>query len=130
MEINGKPRIVVWFVSNDTRFISHAINILGNQFNGIDIVGVTANNKIEINDNQGRAVPFIPLQELANNGGGGTMFFLLPVRRNAVCRKLRNLHVRLISTPINFWAIGLFAYRDLLLKNIGNCEGRGFPFSP
>lgn len=70
MEINGKPRIVIWFVSPDQRFIGNAVNILEGQFNGIDIVGVTANVQVSAKDNHGRAVPFIPIQELSTNGGG------------------------------------------------------------
>ena len=70
MEINGKPRIVIWIVSPDQRFIGNAVNILEMQFNGIDIVGVTANVQISATDNHGRALPFIPLKELVGNGRG------------------------------------------------------------
>ena len=60
-----KPRIVIWFVSNDGRFIGNAVNILTRQFNGVDIIGVTAGQKISVND-----LPFIPLNEISLNGGG------------------------------------------------------------
>ena len=90
MAINGKPRIVVWVVSNDNRFIGGALNILERQFNGVELVGVTANVKIVATDNHGRAVSFIPLQELSGNGGG-MIFFLLPARKKSACRKLQNL---------------------------------------
>ena len=63
MQLNGKPRIVIWFVSNDGRFIDDALNILMRQFNGVDIVGVTSAEKIFIDD-----VPFIPLNEIGGNG--------------------------------------------------------------
>ncbi len=65
MEINSKPRIVIWFVSNDGRFIGNAVNILTRQFNGVDIIGVTANQKISVNN-----LPVIPLNEISLNGGG------------------------------------------------------------
>ena len=67
--INGKPRIVIWMVSNDGRFIGNAVNILERQFNGVDIVGVTANVPINLEDNTGRIIPFVPLNELNLNGG-------------------------------------------------------------
>ncbi|MBQ9488160.1 MAG: hypothetical protein IJU91_10270 [Selenomonadaceae bacterium] len=86
MEINGKPRIVIWIVSPDQRFIGGAVNILERQFNGVEIVGVTANTKIAAKDNHGRAVPFIPIQELSGKGGG--------VRRYPCCRCAGNRYVR------------------------------------
>ena len=82
MEISGNPRIVIWFVSNDGRFIGNAVNILMRQFNGVDIIGVTAAQKISVNN-----LPFIPLQELAQNGGG-TTFYLLLVQDKWALRKL------------------------------------------
>ena len=82
MAINSKPRIVIWFVSNDGRFIGNAVNILMRQFNGVDVIGVTAAQKISVNN-----LPFIPLQELAQNGGG-TTFYLLLVQRILAYRKL------------------------------------------
>ena len=63
MAINSKPRIVIWFVSNDGRFIGNAVNILEQQHNGIDIIGVTAAQKISVNN-----LPFIPLNEVNLNG--------------------------------------------------------------
>ena len=42
MEINGRPRIVIWIVSDDGRYIVNAINILERQHNGVEILGVTA----------------------------------------------------------------------------------------
>ena len=65
MAINGKPRIVVWFVSNDGRYIGAALNILERQHNGIELIGVTATQKISVNN-----LPFIPLNEINMNGGG------------------------------------------------------------
>ena len=60
-----KPRIVIWFVSNDGRFIGNAVNILTRQFNGVDIIGITATQKISVNN-----LPFMPLNEISLNGGG------------------------------------------------------------
>ena len=65
MDISGKPRIVIWFVSNDGRFIGNAVNILTRQFNGVDIIGITATQKISVNN-----LPFMPLNEISLNGGG------------------------------------------------------------
>ena len=59
----NNPRIVIWFVSNDGRYIGGAVNILTRQFNGVDIIGVTAAQKISIED-----LPFIPLNEISLNG--------------------------------------------------------------
>ena len=60
-----KPRIIIWFVSNDGRFIGNAVNILTRQFNGVDIIGITATQKISVNN-----LPFMPLNEISLNGGG------------------------------------------------------------
>ena len=62
MEINSKPRIIVWFVSNDGTFINASLNILAQQHNGIEIVGVTATQKISVNDWE-----FLPLNEISLN---------------------------------------------------------------
>ncbi len=59
------PRIIIWFVSTDGRFIGNAVNILTRQFSGVDIIGVTAGQKISVNN-----LPFIPLNEISMNGGG------------------------------------------------------------
>ena len=65
----SKPRIVIWFVSNDGRYIGGALNILESQFNGVDIIGVTAAQKISVKDGAGKILPFIPLNEISMNGG-------------------------------------------------------------
>ena len=65
MEINSKPRIIVWFVSNDGTFINASLNILAQQHNGIEILGVTATQKISVNN-----FKFMPLNEISLNGGG------------------------------------------------------------
>ena len=44
----NNPRIIIWFVSNDERYIGGAVNILTRQFNGVDIIGVTAAQKISV----------------------------------------------------------------------------------
>ena len=62
MEINSKPRIIVWFVSNDGTFINASLNILAQQHNGIEIVGVTATQNISVNN-----FKFIPLNEISLN---------------------------------------------------------------
>ena len=81
MEINGKPRIIIWFVSNDGRFIGGAVNILTRQFNGVEIIGVTADQQISIKDGAGKILPFIPLNELVQTGtGGGMTSYLLPAQ--------------------------------------------------
>ena len=65
----NNPRIIIWFVSNDGRFIGGAVNILTRQFNGVDIIGITAAQKIFIKDGAGKILPFIPLNEISMNGG-------------------------------------------------------------
>ena len=63
----NKPRIIIWFVSNDGRFIGAALNILAQQHNGIEIVGITATQNISVDN-----FNFIPLNEISLNGGGMT----------------------------------------------------------
>lgn len=65
MAINGKPRVIVWFVTNDGRFIGNALNILAQQHNGVEILGTTATQQINVNN-----LSFIPLNEINLNGGG------------------------------------------------------------
>ena len=65
MKINGKPRVVIWFVSNDGRFLMPALEILSRHFNGLSVLGVTATQKISVDN-----LPFIPLNEISLNGGG------------------------------------------------------------
>ncbi|MBR5913256.1 MAG: hypothetical protein IKZ58_02670 [Selenomonadaceae bacterium] len=96
MEINSKPRIIIWFVSNDGRYIGNALNILAQQHNGIEILGTTATQQINVNN-----LPFIPLNEINLNGGGMTSS-LLPVRVMSACQKLRNLQNKLILIQTNF----------------------------
>ena len=65
MAIKEKPRIIIWFVSDDGRFIGNAVNILAQQHNGIEILGVTSAQKFSVNN-----LPFIPLNEIFLNRGG------------------------------------------------------------
>ena len=97
MEINKKPRIIIWFVSDDGRYIGGALNILERQHNGVEILGATATQKINVNN-----LPFIPLNEISLNGGGSMTFFSLPVQKILVLRKLHNLQSQLTSILINF----------------------------
>ena len=46
-------------MTNDTRYIGNALNILEQQFNGIEIIGVTATEKFPV-----KGLPFIPLNEM------------------------------------------------------------------
>ena len=62
METDGKPRIIIWFVSNDRSFIKTAINILESQHNGVGVLGVTSTQKTSFDD-----LPFIPLNEISMN---------------------------------------------------------------
>ena len=78
----NKPRILIWFVSNDRRFINGAMNILAQQHNGVDVVGVTAAQKITVGN-----LPFIPLNEFVR-GGQSMMSSSLPVQGKLECRKL------------------------------------------
>ena len=83
MEISGKPRIIIWYVSDDERYIDNAISILVQQLNGLEIIGMTAIEKISVNN-----LPFIPLNEISMNMGGGMTSFLLPAQDLSACRKL------------------------------------------
>ena len=65
METGGKPRIIIWFVSNDGRFIGASLNILSQQHNGIEILGITATQKISVNN-----LSFLPLNEISLKRGG------------------------------------------------------------
>ena len=65
MAIKEKPRIIIWFVSNDGRYINAAMNILARQHNGVEVIGATAIQKISVNN-----LPFIPLNEISMNRGG------------------------------------------------------------
>ena len=65
MEISRRPRIIIWIVSDDGRYIVNAIKILERQHNGIEILGVTATQKISINNWE-----FLPLNEISLNRGG------------------------------------------------------------
>lgn len=60
-------KALIWIVSNDDRFFSRAINILGQQHNGLELVGVTAGMAIQL-DCDGEDVPFVPLDEVAVGG--------------------------------------------------------------
>lgn len=64
-------KVLLWVVLDDGRFLQDAVNILSQQHNGIELVGVTANEEISL-DKDGEIVPFIPLAEI-NMGGGGYM---------------------------------------------------------
>ena len=61
-------KIFLWIVSNDARFLNAAINILGHQHNGVEILGVTAPAEINFVSG-GRRIPFVPL----NISAGGLM---------------------------------------------------------
>ena len=62
-------KILIWFVSKDSRFFKNAINILEKQHNGLEVVGVTASEPIQLNTGE-KIVPFIPLNEISRLGGG------------------------------------------------------------
>ena len=57
-------KILLWFVSNDVRFLDTATKILERQHNGIEIVGVTANVSIKL-QRDGKNLPFVLLSEVA-----------------------------------------------------------------
>ena len=82
LEIGGKPRIIIWYVSDDERYIDNAISILVQQLNGLEIIGMTAIEKISVNN-----LPFIPLNEISLNEGGMTSS-LLPAQKISEYRKL------------------------------------------
>lgn len=56
-------KVLLWIVSNDGRFFQNAINTLGRQHNGVEIVGFTAIEECKI-DVDGKNVPVIPPNEI------------------------------------------------------------------
>lgn len=62
-------KVLAWVVSNDSRFLNGALNILERQHNGLELVGVTANAETSL-VHESKNVPFIPLDKLT---GGGIM---------------------------------------------------------
>ena len=68
MELNSTPRIIIWIVSDDGRYIGGALNILTQQHNGVEILGATAIQPIYVNN-----LPFIHLDEINVNGGGSRL---------------------------------------------------------
>lgn len=56
-------KVLAWVVSNDSRFLNGALNILERQHNGLAVVGITANNPIQIARND-KIVPFVPFTEI------------------------------------------------------------------
>lgn len=72
-------KVLLWFVSNDGRFLNAAMQILERQQNGLDVVGVTAGVPIQFQVN-GKNVPFIPLDKI---DGGGMIFYLLSAQNKS-----------------------------------------------
>ena len=60
-------KVLIWIVSNDSRFFQGAMSILERQHNGLEVIGVTANEEIGL-VKDGRNVPFIPLDRLTGGG--------------------------------------------------------------
>jgi len=55
---------LLWFVSNDIKFLDAAAKILERQQNGLEFVGATANAKFQL-QRDGKDIPFVPLDEVA-----------------------------------------------------------------
>lgn len=81
MEIEGTPRILVWFAAPDLKILNPAMNVLQRQFGKIEILGITGEQQFDVVDAGGKKVPFIPLTAAVGNGGG--------VRHSPCCRRLR-----------------------------------------
>lgn len=134
MEINGKPRVIVWFVSNDGRYIDNAVNILERQFNGIETVGVTATQKISIVDGAGKVLPFLPLNEISLNGGGYDILLVAGARglgMSEVVKFAKSIHLD-TEKLLGDWIVcipgfTLDKYRQIQHANISiftmNCFG-------
>ena len=56
-------KVLAWVVSNDSRFLNGALNILERQYNGLEVVGITANNPIQLARN-GKIVPTVSCTEI------------------------------------------------------------------
>ena len=76
-------KILIWFVSKDSRFFKNAINILEKQHNGLEVVGVTASEPIQLNTGE-KIVPFIPLNEISRLGGGYDVLLVVGAKGNLV----------------------------------------------
>ena len=76
-------KILIWVVSQDTRFFNSAINILERQHNGVELVGLTAIREVELFTGGKNVpnVPFIPLEKLT--GGGYTIFYLSSAQKKS-----------------------------------------------
>ena len=63
-------KVLIWVVSEDTRFFNSAITILERQHNGVELVGLTAIQEIELFKGGKNVlnVPFIPLGKLTGEG--------------------------------------------------------------
>ena len=70
MEIEGTPRIIVWFAAPDVQFLNPATNILRRQFGNFDVIGMTGEQPLKITL-EGKNIPFMAT-------GVGTTFSLLP----------------------------------------------------
>ena len=70
-------KVLIWVVSEDTRFFNGAITILERQYNGVELVGLTAIREVELFTGGKKVlnVPFIPLEKLT----GGVYDILLVV---------------------------------------------------
>ena len=71
-------KVLIWIVSNDSRFFQGAMSILERQHNGLEVIGVTANEEIGL-VKDGRNVPFIPLARLT--GGGFDIILVVGARQ-------------------------------------------------
>ena len=70
-------KVLLWIVANDGRFFQGAINILEQQYNGIEVVGMTSSLPIELKNPQGENLRRVSHKEVANDSfGGGTTSYL------------------------------------------------------
>ncbi len=86
-------KVLLCIVSDDDRFLQDAVNILSQQHNGIELVGVTANEEILL-DKDGELVPFIPLAEV--DGGSCDVLLVVgarPIGMSRVTQAARQLNL-------------------------------------
>lgn len=69
MEIEGTPRILVWFAAPDLKFLNPAMSILERQFGKLEVLGMTGEQQFDVFDSGGKKIPFIPLTASDGNGG-------------------------------------------------------------
>ncbi len=84
-------KVLIWVVSEDTRFFQGAMNILERQHNGVEIVGVTSETAIQL-DCDGAIVPFVQLERLTRGGGVYDILLVVGARQIGMNKITQSAH--------------------------------------